>query len=400
MLDRRTYSALKPNAVSYVITLLALVVLIVVGGYCAWLMEHSGHRITGMNNHVVWGTPHVFAIFLIVAASGALNIASMSTVFGVTLYKPFARISIALAIALLIGGLLVLVLDLGRPDRLIIAMTTWNFRSVFAWNIIFYTGFIAIGIAYLCCLMERRYNRYSRGIGSLALLWRVALTTATGSIFGFLVGRNALDSAVLAPMFIAMSLAFGTAVFVLTGAAVSRWSNYSWTLELRRSLAKFVCWFVLAMGYFTIIHHLTNLYASEHRVMEYAFLTGSLSILFWAGHVLIGLVLPVVLIWRYRDSDSATYLVGAAFAVIVGGLCHVYTIVIGSQFTPQRIFPDKIVIDSRFGDAGFAAYLPSWFEFGLGIAGVASAGLVFLLLLRVLPFVPGGPESVISGESE
>jgi molybdopterin-containing oxidoreductase family membrane subunit len=33
-----------------------------------------------MNNQVVWGLPHVFAIFLIIAASGILNIASISSV--------------------------------------------------------------------------------------------------------------------------------------------------------------------------------------------------------------------------------------------------------------------------------------------------------------------------------
>ena len=28
-------------------------------------MEHNGHWVTGMNNQIVWGMPHVFAIFLI-----------------------------------------------------------------------------------------------------------------------------------------------------------------------------------------------------------------------------------------------------------------------------------------------------------------------------------------------
>ncbi|MCK7502194.1 MAG: polysulfide reductase NrfD [Comamonadaceae bacterium] len=54
----------------------------------AHYMEHHGHIVTGMNNQVVWGTPHVFAIFLIVAASGALNVASIGSVFGKRSYKP------------------------------------------------------------------------------------------------------------------------------------------------------------------------------------------------------------------------------------------------------------------------------------------------------------------------
>jgi hypothetical protein len=98
-------------------------------------MEHQGHVITGMTNEIVWGTPHVFAIFLIVAASGVLNVASVGTVFGQAAYKPSARLSGLLCVALLTGGLLVLMLDLGRPERFVVAATHYNFTSMFAWNV-------------------------------------------------------------------------------------------------------------------------------------------------------------------------------------------------------------------------------------------------------------------------
>ena len=62
-------------------------------------MDVEGHHISGMNNQVVWGLPHVFAIFLIVAASGALNLASLASVFGKVEYKPLARFSAVLSIA-------------------------------------------------------------------------------------------------------------------------------------------------------------------------------------------------------------------------------------------------------------------------------------------------------------
>ena len=105
--------------------LLAILAVVAgLGGLAVLYMEHEGHWVTGMSNQVIWGTPHVFAVFLIVAASGALNVASIGSVFGKTLYKPLARLSGLLAIALLAGGLMVLVLDLGRPDRLIVAMTS------------------------------------------------------------------------------------------------------------------------------------------------------------------------------------------------------------------------------------------------------------------------------------
>ena len=64
-------------------------------------IEHAGHYVTGDNNQVVWGMPDVFAIFLIVSASGALNVAIISSVFRKPLYKPLERLSCLLAVALL-----------------------------------------------------------------------------------------------------------------------------------------------------------------------------------------------------------------------------------------------------------------------------------------------------------
>ena len=156
-----------------------------VGLGASYYMEHHGHVVTGMNNYIVWGTPHVFAVFLIVAASGALNVASIASVFGRAMYKPLSRLSALLSVTLLAGGLAVLVLDLGRPDRMIVAMTYYNFKSIFAWNIFLYTGFFAIVGIYLWVMFQPALQRFSKTIGVSAFIWRLVLTTGTGSIFGF-----------------------------------------------------------------------------------------------------------------------------------------------------------------------------------------------------------------------
>src|SRR6056297_663425 len=171
------YTEVKGWPAGYLAIVGVLGAIIAVGLGAAYYMEHQGHWVTGMSNQVVWGMPHVFAIFLIVAASGALNVASIGTVFGKPMYKPLARLSSLLALALLAGGLAVLVLDLGRPDRLIVAMTKYNFRSIFAWNIFLYTGFMVIVGVYLWFMMETRMNRYYKTAGYAAFIWRLILTT-------------------------------------------------------------------------------------------------------------------------------------------------------------------------------------------------------------------------------
>src|SRR4030066_1815784 len=133
-----TFREIEGSSPRYWFLLGFIALFAALGPGAAYYMEHHGHIVTGMNNSIVWGTPHVFAVFLIVAASGALNVASIASVFGKPMYKPLAPLSALLAFALLMGGLTVLMLDLGRADRLIVAMTYYNLKSVFAWNVVLY----------------------------------------------------------------------------------------------------------------------------------------------------------------------------------------------------------------------------------------------------------------------
>jgi Ni/Fe-hydrogenase subunit HybB-like protein len=383
------YRTIDGRSIGYLALLTALAALVAAGGYGAWYMEHHGHHVTGMSNRVVWGAPHVFALFLIVAASGALNVASISSVFGRELYKPLTRLSGLLAVTLLAGGLCVLVLDLGRPDRLIVAMTHYNFKSIFAWNIFLYTGFFAVVALYLWTMFERRMNRFTARAGFVALVWRLVLTTGTGSIFGFLVAREAYDSALLAPLFIAMSFAFGLAVFVLVLMAACRGGGRPLGGVVLTRLGRLLGVFVAAVLYFVAVYHLTNLYvARQHGVERFLLVDGGLyTALFWIGQVLIGGVVPLSLLYVPAASRARGALVAAAVCVIVGGLAQLYVIVIGGQAYPQTIFPDRDVASSFF-DGVVAAYVPSLPEVALGAGGTALALALTVIALRVLPFLP------------
>ena len=354
-----------------------------------WYMEHNGHWVTGMNNQVVWGTPHVFAVFLIVAASGALNVASISSVFGRTMYKPLARLSTLLALALLAGGLMVLLLDLGRPDRLIVAMTKYNFKSIFAWNIFLYTGFFVVVGIYMWMMMERRLNRYTKMAGIAAFIWRLALTTGTGSIFGFLVARQAYDAAIMAPMFIIMSFSFGLAFFLLVLMVSCNGTSRPLGDATLAKLKNLLGVFVAAVLYFVTVQHLTNLYAAEHHAVEAFILRdgGIYTAVFWIGQIAIGGLAPLALLYHPSTGKDRSMLALAAGMVIVGGLAQIYVIIIGGQAFPLSIFPGYEV-SSSFFDGVVASYSPSLPEIVLGLSGIATTLLIVAVALRALPFLP------------
>jgi len=383
------YATLPGRSAGYIALLALLGAIVALGLGAAYYMEHHGHVVTGMTNQIVWGTPHIFAVFLIVAASGALNVASIASVFGRKLYKPLARLSGLLAVALLVGGLAVLVLDLGRPDRLIVAMTYYNFKSIFAWNIFLYTGFLAVVAVYLWMMFERRMNAYSTPVGFFAFFWRLTLTTGTGSIFGFLVAREAYDEAILAPMFIVLSFAYGLAIFLLVMFAAYGWTDRPLGDAVVRRLKNLLGVFIGAALYFVLVYHLTNLYITEHHGFERFMLLdgGRYTAMFWIGQILIGGVLPLVLLYSPATGNSRRMIGLASVLVVLGGLAQMYVTIIGGQAYPLEMFPGKEV-SSSFFDGQITWYTPSLPEILLGLGGLGISLLITAFAVKVLPFLP------------
>ena len=372
--------------------LAALGAVILVGLGAVYQMEHSGHHVTGMTNQIVWGMPHVFAIFLIVAASGALNVASIGSVFGKKFYKPLAPLSALLAITLLLGGLTVLVLDLGRPDRLIVAMTHFNPKSIFTWNILLYNGFLGLVVVYLWTMMEKRMNRYTPIVGLFAFVWRLILTTGTGSIFGFLVARQGYDAAIMAPMFIVMSFSFGLAFFMLVLMATYKWTERPLGDVVVNRLSKLLGIFIAGAFYMVMVQHVTNLYATEHHGVEAFILRdgGAYTTLFWLGFVVLGSLAPLALLFAPQTAKNRSAIALASALVVVGGFALVYVIVIGGQAYPLEIFPGYEVVSSFEGGVNSAAYAysPSLWETLLGFMGVAMTLAITTVAFKALRFLP------------
>jgi len=373
----------------YFYALVALGVFVVFLGYLGMhTMEEHGHIVTGMNNQIVWGIPHVFAIFMIVAASGVLNIGTIGTVFGKKQYKSRAPLSGLIAIALLAGGLAVLMLDLGRPDRMIIAATHFNPTSVFAWNIFLYSGFFTLAALYLWTMMEKRMNVWSKPVGFAMFAWRVILTSGTGLIFAFLVARQAYGSALLPPMFIVLSFAWGLAVFLVVQAALYAWNGKVLDPALLKRMKNLLGVFVISSLYLVAAYHMTNLYFAKQNGFESFILRdgGIYPMLLWAGYVVVGSLLPLALIYL-PGLGNTKMVVTASLLVILGSFALLYVFIIGGEAYPLSIFPG-FEVSSSFNDGVIGSYTPSLPEILLGCGGLAIAFLISIISIRVLRGLP------------
>ncbi|HEX7970661.1 MAG TPA: NrfD/PsrC family molybdoenzyme membrane anchor subunit [Thiobacillus sp.] len=363
--------------------------LFVLFGALAWgYMHHHGHVVTGMDNQIVWGLPHVFAVFLIVAASGALNVASIASVFNKPMYKPLAPLSAILALALMLGGLLVLVLDLGRSDRLIVAMTNFNFKSMFTWNVFLYSGFFGLVGAYLWTMLDRNVKTFSKAAGTAAFVWRLILTTGTGSLFGFLVSRELYGTGLLAPMFIIMSFSYGLAIYLMVLVAAYAWTGRTLGDAVMMRLKSLLAVFVAAVLYFVVVYHMTNLYFTKYHAVEAFILRdgGIFTTLFWVGQIVIGGVIPLAILLSGLGRQRAWIMIACAL-IVLGGIAQMYVTIIGAQAYPLDMFPG-LAEKSSFFDGEVHSYSPSVPEIFLGLGGVAIALLVTTFAVKVLRLLP------------
>ena len=300
------------------LALLAIPLAFAAGAY--FYMEHYGHIVTGMDNQIVWGLPHVFAMVLIVAATGALNIAMAASVFGKAAYRPLAPLSALVSLALLAGGLALLMLDLGRSDRMVVAAMQLNPASLLSRRVIFYDGYMASVGVYLWFLLERRMNPYVKPVAIIAFFWQLVLITSTGLEFGFNF-RAAYDSMLYAPMFIAFASAYGAAVLLLVVLAICRWEARAVPGAL---LGRLKDWLGISVGaslFFALLLLGTKYELPRSRAVArfLMFDGGVYTGLLWVGQLALGAIVPLALLARAQVSKAALRRRGGAGAP--GGLC-------------------------------------------------------------------------------
>jgi len=371
----------------------ALILGMLASGVAVWdalhVAEH-GLQLTNMNNQVFWGMPHVFGIFMIVAASGAVNVATIGTVFGKEAYRPRVRLSALLGIALVAGGLAAIMLDLGRPDRLTVAMTNINLKSTFGRNSIIYPVFILLAGLTIWVAMDRGINKFFyKSVNLATLFWRLIMTMGTGSIFGYIVARQAYHSALLPALFIAMSLAWGMAIFLIAQTIIYARNNIELHPQLRTRFKNLLGIFIGAGLFFVLVLHLVATYYAKNLDYEYFILFngGVFPQLFWGGYFVLGTVLPLLLLYVPGLSAIRGSVTAAAIMVLLGGLSLMYVIVISGQVYPMDMFPG-MQVSSSFFDGMIDTYTPSLSEILLSLGSVGIAFTIALAGLRVFDFVP------------
>ena len=380
------YAPLEGRSTQFYALMLVLFGVAGAGLLATYLFYAEGLHLTGMSNRVPWGFSIVMAIYYIGLSAGSLVLSALSALFGRKEFKPFARIAALLAMLLLVGALLSIILDWGRPDRVFVPFMHFNFASMFSINGLLYSSYIAICFVYLLAMFAEK-ERLVSVIALIAVIWAIGVHSGTGAIFGF-VPRELFQSALLPPSFIAAALSSGTALMIVVLQLLFRYTKRPFDEEYVRELSRLLAVFILVVFYFLLTENLYRLYLAGSREAQWYFLFGGAhSAVFWVGLIFIGLVIPGVILFNPATKNSIKMINVAAVLHTAGVLCERYIIVIPGQTRPAEILPNMHVeAAARYGNAvGYSISLLEAIQ-ALGIAAIVT--LAFILGLKIFAMLP------------
>ncbi len=381
------FNKIDGRSFEYRVMMIVFAALTIIGTLATWWVIEKGIWVTGMYTRVPWGLQIVMAVYYIGLSAGSLVISGLYGVFGKLEYKPFARIAVYAAMLFLIAGLLSILTDQGRMDRVFVEpFVYFNLQSMFSINPILYIGHILICVIYLWALFTEM-PKLTKVIATLAFGWAFCVHSGTGAIFGF-GARVLYESPLLPASFVAAAMASGTALMIILIVTLFKITKRHLDDELIIWLGRFLAICIIVVVYFLFVENAYRAYVVELRSAAIYYLFGGIhSFFFWIGLIFIGCVIPMFILFKQSTGKSIRWIVLASSLVIFGVLCERYVIVIPGLTHPPELFPGMKITESVIQE-GITTYAISFIEIlqALGVFGII--GFLFGLGLKVFKLLP------------
>lgn len=280
-------------------------------------------------------------LFLAGVASGAFVVAACSLMWDARrqtdqseLAATTAQYGFYLAPCLAIAAAVLLMVDLGRPERMweVLVSPTQSVLSMGAWFVLMFV--IVSGALVLASICMQQVPRGLQwGCCLLGTVLALGVMSYTGLLLSQSVGVDLWRTPLLVLLFVVSSLSTGVAAVLLTAAVAT-----PATVPIAHSLCRVQTLVGVAEAIVLAAFLLVQQGFSESAAQSVALLTtGSLAPVFWLGVCAFGLALPpIARMFVAGASDvSTTYrsgVVASSVGVLVGGLSLRYCIIAAAVF--------------------------------------------------------------------
>jgi len=387
-----------------------LTIALLVCLYAYFLQLRDGMGVTGLSDYVSWGMYISNFVFFVATSLIGMLISAVLSLLKQKWAEPLARIAeiVALAFAAVAG--LVIIMDMGRPDRVLNVFIHARVQSPILWDVTVITCYVLTSALFLylplipdlkiCSEKLDKMPAFARKIyGFLSINWNgnaeqkellqkstramaifiipmaLAIHTVTSWLFAN-TSRPGWDSTIFGPYFVTGAFVSGTAA-VIIAMFVFRKSfklqDYITDIHFDK-MGKLLVLVSLVYLYFNLNEYMVPAYkmkrADAHHI--HTLFTGSHAIMFWATQ-LGGLVIPLILLLLKPMRKPVPMLVLAAM-VLIGSWFKRYIIVVPTMehpFLPIQNVPEY-----------FRVYTPTLIEILVTIAPM----IMVLMIITVFGF--------------
>lgn len=358
------------------IGLMALLTLVGVGAGIHSII--AGHEHTfGVSRGVPWGVLIAAYVFFVVTSTGLCIVSSVGHVFGFKNFNPIAKRAVFMSIATICAGFLVIAFEIENSWRMPVGNVIGaNPTSNIWWMGTLYGAYLFLMMLEFVMLQKNNHKAAMR-FGLAGLLTGVAAHSNLGAVFGLLNGREFWHGPYMPIYFITSAAMSGCVAIIFFTWLAYKFNGWKMSDELKTSMTSvsqmgalmisviifFTCW--------KMITGITGHPPGKYEAME-TLLSGSYSLNFWGGEVLLGMIFPLLIILGTKGR-SMNGLFVAAFAGMVGIFFMRYDLVIVGQLVPH--FHGMGLVDYP----ELYTYMPSLHENLIVLGGVAFCGLAFLI---------------------
>ncbi|MDH4121003.1 MAG: polysulfide reductase NrfD [Deltaproteobacteria bacterium] len=383
---------------------------LVVLGFGAYLFQFFlGLGETGLNQPVTWGFYITNFVFFIGISHAGTLISAILRLSQTEWRRPITRIAEVITVAVLgIGGMNIL-LDLGRPDRMLNMIYYGRYQSPLLWDMTSITTYLTASSVYLFIPMipdiailrdlcppgprkvfyqvlalgwqgtprqEKVLNRATAIMAIMVIPIAVSVHTVVAFVFSMTL-QPMWHSSIFGPYFVAGALFSGVAMLLIVMAILRKvfhLEDYLQPIHFNY-LGLLLLVFTLFWTYFTFAEYLTAFYGNEPDEMRvfWAKWDGPWAWGFW-GMVICNFFIPVIIlsINRFR---TITGTVIASSTILIGMWLERFIIVVPTLANPrQHRLPT-------------GSYWPTWVEFSLMTGSFALFALFYLVFSRFFPLV-------------
>ncbi len=396
---------------------LAVLLIIILFGIFAYIRQLKyGLIVTSMRDYTSWGIYiSNFVFFVAISLIGSV-VSSILKLAKEDWAIPLSRISEIIAVSAIICASVIIIVDMGRPDRLFYVIISGRIQSPIIWDVIIIATYLTISmlLLYISLLPDiaicrdrlsnipkwqkkiykilainwsdnphqyKIINTLIRILALTVLPLAFAIHTVTSWLFAT-TWRPGWDSTNLGPYFVSGAFMVGVAVIIIAMYYIKKALQLNEYITDKHfdKMGKLLVLVSLIYLYFNINEFLGPVFKmvgveGEH-ITELFF--GKYAIMYWLVQV-VGLILPIILLIFSKARKPFPILI-ISFFVVLGAWFKRFLIVIPSLQHPY--LPIQDVAES------YRHYVPTWEEWAITLASFAGVLLMITIFIRLFPIIP------------